>query len=239
MATEFDPVRPSSSLARAAGFFYLLTILTGILAQFMAGQLVISDNAESTAANILSNENSFRIGFLADAVMTACYVVVTALFYRLFRSTNRVISLVAAFFSLVGCAMMAVSLLSYLAPLVVLKSSIGSFNTEQLEVLSLLILRVFRRSYDVGLIFFGAYCILIGFLAVKCDFIPRVIGFLMVFAGLGWLTYLWPPLAGYLEPYNLLPGLVGEGALALWLLVKGTGRTANNSFKPNPLRGSA
>ena len=41
------------------------------------------------------------------------------------------------------------------------------------------------------------------------------------FAGLGWLTFLSPPLANYLSPYNLAPGLLGEGSLTLWLLVIG------------------
>ena len=238
MATKHSPA-PSSLLARSAGFFYLLTILTGILSLYMSGHLVVLDNAASTATNILSHENFFRAGFVADAVMTTCYIIVTALFYRLFQHTNRTISLAAAFFSLVGCAMMAVSLLSYPAFLLVLKSSADTFSTEQLQSLALLAFGCFRRAYGTGLIFFGVYCLLIGLLIIKSGFIPRVIGFLMVLAGLGWLTYLWPPLAATMEPYNLLPGLIGEGALALWLMVKGTGVTANNSFKPNLLRKSA
>jgi hypothetical protein len=43
----------------------------------------------------------------------------------------------------------------------------------------------------------------------------------MVFAGLGWLTFLSPPLANYLSPYIFVPGILGEGSLTLWLLVVG------------------
>ena len=43
----------------------------------------------------------------------------------------------------------------------------------------------------------------------------------MVFGGLGWLTCLSPPLANYLSPYVLAPGILGEGSLTLWLLVMG------------------
>lgn len=32
---------------------------------------------------------------------------------------------------------------------------------------------------------------------------------------------LSPPLAKYLYPYNLAPGIIGEGALTRWLLVIG------------------
>jgi hypothetical protein len=43
----------------------------------------------------------------------------------------------------------------------------------------------------------------------------------MAFGGLGWLTFLAPSFARYLYPYNLAPGLFGEGSLTLWLLVIG------------------
>jgi hypothetical protein len=43
----------------------------------------------------------------------------------------------------------------------------------------------------------------------------------MVIAGLGWLTFLFPPLAKSLAPFNMMPGAVGELSLTLWLLVKG------------------
>jgi hypothetical protein len=43
----------------------------------------------------------------------------------------------------------------------------------------------------------------------------------MMFAGLGWLTFLLPSLANSLAPYNMIPGGIGELSLTLWLLVKG------------------
>ena len=52
-------------------------------------------------------------------------------------------------------------------------------------------------------------------------FLPRVLGALMTFAGLGWLTFLSPALATYLYPYNFALGIIGEGALTVWLLVFG------------------
>jgi hypothetical protein len=43
----------------------------------------------------------------------------------------------------------------------------------------------------------------------------------MAFAALGWLTFISPPLANQLSPYNFAPGIIGEGVLTVWLLVKG------------------
>jgi hypothetical protein len=71
------------------------------------------------------------------------------------------------------------------------------------------------------LVFFGLYCLLIGYLIVRSTFLPRMLGWMMAFASLGWLTFLWPPLATSLYPYNLAPGMLGEGALTVWLLAFG------------------
>ena len=51
--------------------------------------------------------------------------------------------------------------------------------------------------------------------------LPRILGVLMAFAGLGWVTYLAPSLAKYISPYNLASGLLGQGSVMLWLLMIG------------------
>jgi hypothetical protein len=49
---------------------------------------------------------------------------------------------------------------------------------------------------------------------------------LMAMAGLGWLTFLSPALTHYLSPYSFAPGLIGEGALTVWLLINGVNAPA-------------
>jgi Domain of unknown function (DUF4386) len=71
------------------------------------------------------------------------------------------------------------------------------------------------------LVFFGFYCLMIGYLIFRSTFLPRILGGLMALAGLGWLTFLSPTLANSLSPYNFAPGLIGEGALTVWLLAVG------------------
>jgi len=208
--------------ARIAGVFYLLTFLTGAPLIFVSGRLVVPGDAAATATNILAHEPLFRLGFASNLVATACYIAVTALFYDLFKPVNRSVSLLAAFFSLVGCAVGAASSAFYLAPLVVLGGVqyLSVFQVEELQGLAFVFLKLHAQMYNIGLIFFGFYCLLIGYLIFRSAFLPRFLAVLMAFAGLGWLTFLSPPLANYLSPYVLAPGIVGEGALTLWLLVK-------------------
>jgi hypothetical protein len=77
------------------------------------------------------------------------------------------------------------------------------------------------QGLNIALVFHGFYCLLIGYLIFRSTFLPRILGALMAFAGLGWLTYLSNPLVNYLSPYNLASGLLGEVSVFLWLLVMG------------------
>jgi hypothetical protein len=152
------------TIARAAGVFYLLTFVTGVIA--------LAAGAGMAAAN---------------AVATIAYLVVTVLFYILFKPVNPAISLMAALVSLAGCVFSG--------------------------------LQAFHVHVPVSaLAFFGVYCLLIGGLVFRSGFLPRPIGVLMMIGGLGWLTFGYPALARALSPYNYAPGIIGEGALTLWLL---------------------
>ena len=77
------------------------------------------------------------------------------------------------------------------------------------------------QAANIYLVFFGFYDLLIGYLIIRSAFLPRILGWLMALAGLGWLTFLSPPFANYLSPYNLVLGFLAELALMLWLLVRG------------------
>jgi len=210
--------------ARFAGASYLLGALTSVLGQMVVlGMLVVSGNATATAANILSHESLFRLGFVSSLMTVPFHLVWAVLFYGLFKPVNRSVSLLAGFVMLVACTMWALSSLLYLAPLVVLqgKISLSAFAPEQLQALALMLLKLNAQAYDIGLVFFALWCVLIGYLILRSTFLPRIIGALEVLAGLGYLTLLWQPLAHYLYPYNLALAGPGEISLLTWLLVKG------------------
>jgi hypothetical protein len=77
------------------------------------------------------------------------------------------------------------------------------------------------QGVNIAIVFVGVYCLLIGYLIFQSTFLPRILGVLMAFGGLGWLTYMSPPLVNYLSPYNLALGILGQESVMLWLLVMG------------------
>jgi hypothetical protein len=95
------------------------------------------------------------------------------------------------------------------------------FKVEQLRALAVMFLDFYNQGFSIALVFFGFYCLLIGYLIFRSAFLPRILGVLMAIAGLGWLTFLSSPFANHLAPYNLASGILGEGSLTLWLLVVG------------------
>lgn len=88
-ATSARIARASPSVtARAGGFFWLMTIVTGALAMYAGGA---------------------RWGMALGLVATACYVAATLYVNELLKPVNRRLSLLAVLFSLVGCAAGALS----------------------------------------------------------------------------------------------------------------------------------
>ena len=158
--------------ARLTGIIYLFYFLTAVVGQLLLGR---EPAIFSEALNIIS---------------FVCYLSVTLLFYYLFKPVNKLLSLVAALFSLIGCVI----------------GILGLFN-----------LSVWKMS---PIIFFAPYCLLLGWLILRSTFLPRILGVLMLFAGLGWLAYL-SPLAKYLSLYIEIVGILAEASLMLWLVVKG------------------
>jgi len=214
-------------MARAIGVVYLLYFLTAFFAAFLTKGLVVSGDAAATASNILAHEALYRSGIAVALIANAFYIALTAYFYGLFEPVNRSMSLLAAFFSLVGCAVQIFGGLFQLAPLVVLGDNqwLSAFKVEQLQAAALLCLKLHAQTFNISLVLFAVYDLLIGYLIFKSTFLPRILGVLLMVAGLGWLTFVWPPLATSLSSYVLPLGALAEFLLMLWLLVKGVNAT--------------
>src|ERR1700753_1369989 len=80
----------------------------------------------------------------------------------------------------------------------------------------------FDAGYGIALIPFGISCLLIGYLVLRSTFLPRTLGVLMAIAGGAYLIFLRPALGARLfVPWIVVPAVVGEASLTLWLLIMG------------------
>jgi len=133
-----------------------------------------------------------RLGFAANLIQMTGMLVVTLLLYNIFRPVNRTISFLAASFNLIGLAGIVFEV----------------FLTKP-------------QGENFAMTFHGVFCLLIGYLIFRSNFLPRFLGVLMAFGGLSWLSYISPSLASYLSPYNIACGMIGEASLFLWLVAMG------------------
>jgi hypothetical protein len=210
--------------ARMAGVFEVLEGMTSAFGQvFVLGRLVVFSDAAATAANILGHQPLFWLGFVSSLIGVACHIAWTLLFYELFKPVNSSLSLLAAFVGLVVCGLQALTSLLYLAPLLILQggSSVSAFTAEQLQALALIFLKLNAYAFEIDLVFFGFWCVLAGYLIFRSTFLPRILGVLLAIDGLGWATYMYPPLACYLFPFIAAASALAEIPLQLWLVVTG------------------
>jgi hypothetical protein len=217
------------SLARWGGVLYLIIIVIGALGEAVVrGRIVDSGDARATAANLQSLEWLWRLGVAGEVLLLVGATGLTVILFVLLRPVNRDLAVAAVLFNLVSISTeggAAVSLAGALSPLTN-PVYLRAFGPEQVHAMAMLSIRAHTTGFGIALIFFGVECILLGRLIYRSGFLPRTLGVLMPIAGVCYLVnsfsvLLSPPLASRLFPAVLLPCLIAELALALWLLVKG------------------
>jgi hypothetical protein len=220
-------------LARIAGFCYLIVIATGMFSEvFVRQALKVSNDALATAHNIQTNEMLFRWGFVADLINFVIGIPTVLIIYHFFKKINRIILQIALALVIIQTAIIAVNLLNQITPLLLIGNDnyLNTFQPNQLATLSLLSLNIQAQGYGIGLVFFGFYCILIGYVIFKTNAIPKIIGILYATAGLCYLLnsftmFLSKGFANPLFVYFAIPIFVGELSLCLWLLFRGIDTT--------------
>lgn len=226
-------------LARIAGFGYLIVIATGLFSEvFVRQALMDANNALATAENIRSHEKLFRWGFVADLINFVAGLPTVLILYHFFKRVNKLLVQIALAFVVIQTAIIALNLLHQITPLLLLGNDtyLGSFLPSQLATLSLLSLKIQAQGYGIGLVFFGCYCIIVGYLIYTSQFVPKIIGLLYALAGFCYLINSFTIFLsrGFETPYFIylaIPIFIGEFSLCMWLLLKGIDVENRNTAK--------
>jgi Domain of unknown function (DUF4386) len=220
---ERSPVR----YARIGGWMYLAIIVLGLFGEaWVRGTLVVSGDAAATAANIQGVTSLWRLGVAGDLLMHVLDVPLIVILYLLLRPVSVGLAMLATVFNVVQTAVLAANKLTLLAPIFLLEGSATALPAEVAQGLAYLAIKAHGYGFGIGLVFFGFACLVRGYLITQCDYLPRMLGYLLLAAGASYLVnsfalLLAPDLASALFPLILLPAFVGELSLALWLAFKG------------------
>ena len=227
--TDVNVETSPQTYARIGGVLYLIIIVVGLFGEaFVRDRLIVSGDATATAANIRSMESLWRFHIAAELFLLICAVALLLILYALLRPVSRDLALLAVFINLVSIGIEAATTMYLLQALFPLGNAgyLKAFTREQLYAMASLSLKSHGYGFSVSLLFFGCFCLIVGYLIFRSGYLPKTIGVLMQIAGLSYLTnsfalILAPAFANRLFPAILLPAFVGEASLCLWLLVKG------------------
>ncbi len=229
----------NKNLARIAGLLYLIVIATGLFAEvFVRQALKVSGDALATANNIHSSEMLFRWGLVADLINFVCGLPCVLIIYFLFKRINKFLLQLALIFVIIQTAIIALNLLNQISPLLILSNNayLKTFQPNQLAALSQLSLNIQGVGYAIGLVFFGFYCLLVGYVIFKSKMVPKFLGILYIISGIGYLinSFIMLLSKGFANPifvYVAIPIFIGELSFCLWLFIKGVDNS--KIFNPN------
>jgi Domain of unknown function (DUF4386) len=211
------------SASITAGVALLLMSFVAIFGYVVAVDgLVTEGDAARTVTDIMASQGLFRLGIVSLILVVALDVVVAWALYRVFSPVNASLSMLAAAFRLVYAGVFMVAIGQLLGVIRLLddgKSAV--LGVDQMQAQAMLGIAAFNDIWHVGQFLFGLHLLLIGYLAYRSSYIPRLLGVLLVIAGLGYATDSlgavlslgsWTDISSFT--------FVGEFLLALWLLIR-------------------
>ncbi len=219
-----------NSIQKTARVTGLLILIMAVIAPFsmlyVPATLIVPGDATTTAKHVLASEGLLRLGMVSDAVVFLIEIVLCALLYVLLKPVSKTLSLVAAFARLAMTIIQGINLLNYLFVLLLLGGggSLSGFAPDQVHALVLLFLNAHEAVVLIWGLAFGLHLLVLGYLVYQSGYLPRIVGGLLIIAGLCYFTQSFGNLL--LPQYKALFASIGllstlEIALPLWLLIKG------------------
>lgn len=214
-------------VARVAGLTYVILILSGIFGvAHVPATLIVWDSAATTIVNIKESEFLFRMGILAQTICFVAFIFLPIFLYILFSGVNKTAAILMVALALVSVPVSLVGVSHHIQVLHLLgdASYLQNIPVNALQTQVMFSLAAFNSCATVTNIFAGLWLFPFGYLVVKSNLLPKLLGILLLLGGAG---YLYEFIAGFIVEAGAAPwyvGLVsnlGIFATALWLLVVG------------------
>jgi len=209
--------------ARVAGALYLVAnLFAPFTLLYLPSRFIVRGDAAATANNIVASTSLFRFGIVGNLFTFTANIFLALALYQLLKIVNRNIASLMLILFLVGVPIAMLNELPQLAVLQLLSGAdyLNVYTLGQLQAAAYLLLRLHDQGLLIAHIFFGLWLLPMGYLVFKSGFIPRIVGVLLVIAGLGYVVQSFAAFLGYNVNIILFTGL-GEVVFLLWLLIRG------------------
>jgi hypothetical protein len=212
--------------ARVAGLLYLLASIPAPFALiYVPSKLIVFEDPTATANRIRASETLFRFGVASELIGFIMFIFVLLALYRLFKGVNEKHALAMAILLLVSIPISLLNVLNEIAAVILVSGAdfLSAFEKGQLDVLAYLFLRLHGQGFVVAQIFWGLWLFPFGILVIRSGFIPRVLGFLLFIAGVGYVASSFTSLLPYTPFLDRFasPLTAAELPIIFWLLIWG------------------
>lgn len=219
--------------ARIAGLIYLGVVLTGIFTlMYVPSKLIVSDNPSLTYQNIASSETLFRLGIVSGLLCYTFFLFLPLVLYKLLKHVNEYYAKLMVLLAILSVPIFFLNVQNEFSVLSLMRDGQSQFGltTEQIQSRVMLYLEQYDNGLRIVHIFSGLWLFPFGYLVFKSNFLPKLLGFLLMFGCFGYLinftgNTLFPHYAETgIGRYISLPATIGEIGICLWLLVVGVKR---------------
>jgi hypothetical protein len=221
--------RTTKQQARIAGLLYILLGVTapwGLV--YVPGKLIVPGNATATADNLRAMDGLLRLGIASELIHQVLVIFVVLALYRLFRPVNEALARqVVVLGALVSVPIMFVNVLNEIAAQTLVSGAkfLTVFEKPQRDALAYLFVRLHGRGITLASIFWGLWLFPFGLLVIRSGFIPRLLGYLLLIAGTGYVasSFVTLVLPQFKEAVSTVTSLMifGELPIMFWLLIWG------------------
>lgn len=229
-----------SDLRKSALTAGISLIIMALAAFFSYGyvheSLMLQGDASATLQNIISQNMLFKAEIFGWIIILICDIVVAWSFYIFLKPINRNLSLLGAWLRLTYATILGIAIMNLIFVLLLSNNTVdlSLLTTEQLQVQVMLYLKAFDSIWSIGLIVFGGHLLIVGWVALKSDSVPKLISILLLIASIGYIViHLYNTfrpqdhgIITILEFVFTVPMIVGELGFGLWLLFRGGKVTA-------------
>jgi hypothetical protein len=225
----------TTRLARLAGAVYVSLGLASAFGFYHAP--LVQGDLSAIAHRLTQSDFRFRIGVVSDVLSTALSLPLALLLYQLFKPVHKMQAVWMAVLLLVAMPMSFVVALNYVAAqwLLTGATQFAALASAQREEFAMLFLRLHTHGVLAVELFWGLWLVPFGLLVIKSRFLPRVLGILLVIAGVAYVAHslisllLDRPRVILYERITMLARAAGEFPIMLWLLIKGADARRSNS----------
>jgi hypothetical protein len=214
-------------LARLAGAVYVSLGVAAAIGYYHAP--LVQGDLSAIGRTITGTDLRFRIGVVSDVVSAALAAPLAVLLYQLLKPVHKTQAALMALLLLLAIPVSFVVALNYVAARMLLSGApeVSALTGAQRDALGMLFLSLHTQGVLAVEIFWGLWLLPFGLLVIRSLFLPRVLGFLLIIAGVAYVAHSVTSLllAGHriilYERVTMLARAAGEFPIMLWLLIRG------------------